>query len=214
YGIVTDATYWFFVECTVDQSQDSGDRPKFRISKLKDIINYDKDTWRVEAESVLGQIVWLMKKMHSELPGQGYYQNRDMNSATQKAIMQEWEGWMATFRSSNYKILVDLSRVSRNHARAAKKYLLDKALVGRKLDMLVTSRDQLRDNEAEMTSMLQSDCISVSPGVDEHESRGEELDNSQVFRLKRRGSNIHEDELGEETTVRSTPSRSSTWHWE
>ncbi|KAG9062229.1 hypothetical protein KI688_006561 [Linnemannia hyalina] len=53
YGIVTDATYWFFVECTVDQSQDSGDRPKFRISKLKDIINYDKDTWR----------------MHSEIPG-------------------------------------------------------------------------------------------------------------------------------------------------
>ncbi|KAG0364664.1 hypothetical protein BGX24_004512 [Mortierella sp. AD032] len=76
YGIVTDATYWFFVECTVDQSQDSGDRPKFRISKLKDIINYDKDTWRVEAESVLGQIVWLMRKMHSEIPGRELQLNK------------------------------------------------------------------------------------------------------------------------------------------
>jgi hypothetical protein len=69
YGIVTDAINWYFVECTIDQSQESGDRPKFRISKLKDIINYDKDTWRFEAESVLGQIVWLMRKMHSEIPG-------------------------------------------------------------------------------------------------------------------------------------------------
>ncbi|KAF9536735.1 hypothetical protein EC957_009860 [Mortierella hygrophila] len=69
YGIVTDTINWYFVECTIDQSQESGDRPKFRISKLKDIINYDKDTWRVEAESVLGQIVWLMRKMYSEIPG-------------------------------------------------------------------------------------------------------------------------------------------------
>ncbi|KAG9066107.1 hypothetical protein KI688_001326 [Linnemannia hyalina] len=67
YGIVTNAIYWFFVECTIDQSQESGDRPKFRVSKLKDIINYAKDTWGVEAESVLGQIVWLMRKMHSEI---------------------------------------------------------------------------------------------------------------------------------------------------
>ncbi|KAF9083815.1 hypothetical protein BGX23_011091 [Mortierella sp. AD031] len=69
YGIVTDAVYWFFVECTIDQSQESGDRPKFRISKLKDIINYDKSTWRAEAKAVLGQVVWLMRKMHSEIPG-------------------------------------------------------------------------------------------------------------------------------------------------
>ncbi|KAG0277111.1 hypothetical protein BGZ97_009958, partial [Linnemannia gamsii] len=25
YGIVTDASFWFFVECTIDPSQDSGD---------------------------------------------------------------------------------------------------------------------------------------------------------------------------------------------
>ncbi|KAK3809699.1 MAG: hypothetical protein JOS17DRAFT_764871 [Linnemannia elongata] len=69
YGIVTDATYWFFVECTIDPSQDSGDRPKFRISRLDDIVNYNKSTWRAEAKAVLSQIVWLMRKMHSEIPG-------------------------------------------------------------------------------------------------------------------------------------------------
>ncbi|KAI1290658.1 hypothetical protein EDD11_009120 [Mortierella claussenii] len=44
YGIVTDAVNWFLVECTVDPSQDSGDHPKFKISKLKTIINYNSDT--------------------------------------------------------------------------------------------------------------------------------------------------------------------------
>lgn len=57
------------MECTIDPSQDSGDRPKFRISRPDDIVNYNKSTWRAEAESVLGQIVWLMRKMHSEIPG-------------------------------------------------------------------------------------------------------------------------------------------------
>ncbi|KAG0282163.1 hypothetical protein BGZ97_009099, partial [Linnemannia gamsii] len=58
-----------YVECTIDPSQDSGDRPKFRISRLDDIVNYNKSTWREEAASVLDQIVWLMRKMHSEIPG-------------------------------------------------------------------------------------------------------------------------------------------------
>ncbi|KAG0251482.1 hypothetical protein DFQ27_008727, partial [Actinomortierella ambigua] len=69
YGIVTDASLWFFVECTIDPSQDSGDRPKFRVSRLVDIVNYNKSTWREQAASVLGRIVWLMRKMHSEIPG-------------------------------------------------------------------------------------------------------------------------------------------------
>ncbi|KAF9926467.1 hypothetical protein FBU30_003967 [Linnemannia zychae] len=68
YGIVTDAVNWFFVECTIDPLQDSGDRPKFKISKLKTIVNYNGDMWRAEAKAVLGQIVWLMRKMHSEIP--------------------------------------------------------------------------------------------------------------------------------------------------
>ncbi|KAF9899929.1 hypothetical protein EC991_008132 [Linnemannia zychae] len=70
YGIVTDATSWIFVECSIDPSRGSpsGDYPKFRISGLNDIINYQKSTWRVQAECVLGHIVWLIRKMLSEIP--------------------------------------------------------------------------------------------------------------------------------------------------
>ncbi|KAF9973334.1 hypothetical protein BGZ73_003446 [Actinomortierella ambigua] len=83
YGIVTDASFWFFVECTIDPSQDCGDCPKFRISKLDDIVSYNKSTWREEAASVLGQIVWLMRKMHSEIPG------RDLQLKKQKFTTNE-----------------------------------------------------------------------------------------------------------------------------
>jgi hypothetical protein len=69
YGIVTDASFWFFVECTIDPSQNSGGLPKFRISRLEDFVNYHKSTWRAEAKAVLGKVVWLMRKMHSEIPG-------------------------------------------------------------------------------------------------------------------------------------------------
>jgi hypothetical protein len=57
-------------------------------------------------------------------------------------------------------------------------------------------------------------CISASSRVDGHESRGQELNNSPVFHLKRRESNGYEDELEEDTAACSTPSRSSIRHWE
>ncbi|KAG0012082.1 hypothetical protein BGZ80_000214, partial [Entomortierella chlamydospora] len=70
YGIVSDAVNWYFLECKIDRSGESEDlmRPKFKISKLNDMVNYNKSTWKDDAASVLGQIVWLMRKMHSEIP--------------------------------------------------------------------------------------------------------------------------------------------------
>ncbi|KAG0010640.1 hypothetical protein BGZ80_001297 [Entomortierella chlamydospora] len=48
YGIVTDAVNWYFLECRIDQSGKSSSRdpmrPKFKISKLDDIVNYRKST--------------------------------------------------------------------------------------------------------------------------------------------------------------------------
>ncbi|KAF9197500.1 hypothetical protein BGZ49_002022 [Haplosporangium sp. Z 27] len=70
YGIVTDSIHWYFLECSIDQSDDmpasDNNRAMFRISKLDEIINYRKDRWREDAEAVLGQIIWLMRKMVSE----------------------------------------------------------------------------------------------------------------------------------------------------
>ncbi|KAG0015174.1 hypothetical protein BGZ80_010005 [Entomortierella chlamydospora] len=82
YGIVTNAVYWYFLECTIDPSSDvpasDPNRPRFRISQLDEIINYRKDRWREDAEAVLGQIVWLLRKMISEIP------NRELRHKRQK----------------------------------------------------------------------------------------------------------------------------------
>ncbi|KAF9084027.1 hypothetical protein BGX27_003933, partial [Mortierella sp. AM989] len=72
FGIVTDAVNWYFLECCIDQSENAASTdPKcaeFGISKLDKIINYRKDKWQEEATAVLGQIVWLMRKMVLEIP--------------------------------------------------------------------------------------------------------------------------------------------------
>ncbi|KAF9401720.1 hypothetical protein BGX21_000847 [Mortierella sp. AD011] len=87
YNIVTDAVNWYFLECYIDQPRESSSRdpirPKFRISKMDDIVNYRKSTWRGDATSVLGQIVWLMRKMHSEISKREfrYKQQKDNASA-------------------------------------------------------------------------------------------------------------------------------------
>ncbi|KAF9922683.1 hypothetical protein BGZ67_010305, partial [Mortierella alpina] len=88
YGIVTDASYWFFVECSIDLSKESssGDRPKFRISRLDDIVNYNKSTWRAEAESVLSQIIWLMRKMHSEIPGRELQHKKQKFTTSERSV--------------------------------------------------------------------------------------------------------------------------------
>ncbi|KAF9095020.1 hypothetical protein BGX27_001326, partial [Mortierella sp. AM989] len=67
FGIVSDAVNWYFLECKIDESEDSS-RSQFKISKLDDIVNYRKSTWKDDAASVLGQIVWLIRKMYSEIP--------------------------------------------------------------------------------------------------------------------------------------------------
>ncbi|KAG0196827.1 hypothetical protein BGX33_001222 [Mortierella sp. NVP41] len=66
YGIATDAATWYFVEGSIDPSQNLPS-PKFRVSRLDDIVNYNKLTWSEEAGQMFGFIVWLMRKMHSEV---------------------------------------------------------------------------------------------------------------------------------------------------
>ncbi|KAG0281069.1 hypothetical protein BGZ95_007092 [Linnemannia exigua] len=57
-------------------------------------------------------------------------------------------------RQHEHKVLVDLSRMSHDQEKAATEYLIKKELVGRKLDMLATKKEQLRDYEVNMTHML------------------------------------------------------------
>ncbi|KAF9196896.1 hypothetical protein BGZ49_002675 [Haplosporangium sp. Z 27] len=80
YGIVSDAVNWYFLECKIDQSGESS-RPQFKVSKLDDIVNYRKSTWKDDAASVLGQIVWLIRKMYSEIPKRELQCKRQKGSA-------------------------------------------------------------------------------------------------------------------------------------
>ncbi|KAF9992477.1 hypothetical protein BGZ80_004047 [Entomortierella chlamydospora] len=84
YGIVTDAVNWYFVECRIDRTENVAsadpDRAKFRISKVEETINYRRDTWRKEATVVLSHIVWLMRKMVSEIP------KRELRHKRQKSV--------------------------------------------------------------------------------------------------------------------------------
>ncbi|KAF9181124.1 hypothetical protein BGZ50_005727 [Haplosporangium sp. Z 11] len=70
--------------CSVDRSQDASSvdpmRPRFRISKLDDIVNYRKSTWRDDATAVLSQIVLLMRKVHPEVPSRELRHKRQKSS--------------------------------------------------------------------------------------------------------------------------------------
>ncbi|KAF9191507.1 hypothetical protein BGZ51_007221 [Haplosporangium sp. Z 767] len=69
YGIVTNASVWYFVECSIGYvSSADPDCAKFRIANLSSNVNYNVSTWRKDVAEVLGQIVWLIRKMVSEIP--------------------------------------------------------------------------------------------------------------------------------------------------
>ncbi|KAF9578884.1 hypothetical protein BGW38_005105, partial [Lunasporangiospora selenospora] len=86
----------------------------------------------------------------------GYFENRDMDADNQKAIVHEWKQWMTTFRGSKHKVLTDLAQIQHEVEMAVTQHLLRKVLVARKLDMMETSKAQLRDNETEMTHLLKN----------------------------------------------------------
>ncbi|KAK3815526.1 MAG: hypothetical protein J3R72DRAFT_53677 [Linnemannia gamsii] len=81
------------------------------------------------------------------------YESRGMDLARLKAVMQKREGWMDTFRGSEHKLFAEWIRISYNYAKTITEYLVRGGLVGWKLNMLMTSWEQLRDIEVEMTHM-------------------------------------------------------------
>ncbi|KAF9202158.1 hypothetical protein BGZ49_007647 [Haplosporangium sp. Z 27] len=66
-----DTLNWYFLECRIDQPESVAstdlNRAKFRTPTLDEIINYRKDKWQDDAAAVLDQIVWLTRKMVSEI---------------------------------------------------------------------------------------------------------------------------------------------------
>ncbi|KAF9915842.1 hypothetical protein BX616_005239, partial [Lobosporangium transversale] len=85
-----------------------------------------------------------------------YFEYRGMEFDNQIAIVSEWRNWMSTFCGCEHKALQDLGRKPHNEGNAALEHLATKVLKGRKLDMLTISREQLRQNEIEMSQSLKN----------------------------------------------------------
>ncbi|CAG8554789.1 2801_t:CDS:2, partial [Funneliformis caledonium] len=71
FGIITDASEWYFMECTLDKDG----KPSFAISKPV-IVVYDDENLQTKVEKVLGHIVWLLeeaqKPVEASQSGQTY----------------------------------------------------------------------------------------------------------------------------------------------
>ncbi|UZN99887.1 uncharacterized protein OCT59_001150 [Rhizophagus irregularis] len=57
FGIVTDASEWYFMECKVD----SEGKPSFKLSEPVTVV-YKDDNLQAKVEKVLGHIVWLLEE--------------------------------------------------------------------------------------------------------------------------------------------------------
>ncbi|KAI1315465.1 hypothetical protein EDD11_000746 [Mortierella claussenii] len=165
-SIPCDAVYLYLYERNIEEVNRR--RLQIRADKTRMTARTGKSKDRLWVELInssrKGAIYFL--ELENVLLAQpaGYFESRDMDASNQKVIVKEWKEWMATFRCSKFRVLVGLARKQHKPAEAATKYLLNKVLVARKLDMMETSKAQLRNNETEMTQFAE-ECRQVTLGT-------------------------------------------------
>jgi hypothetical protein len=79
YGVVTDASQWIFIECTMDEEE----QVSYRVSELPENLNF-KMEWRKDVEKVLGKLVWLWTRMQNEIPTRDSYARKLSSSPSNK----------------------------------------------------------------------------------------------------------------------------------
>ena len=57
FGIVTDASEWYFMECSLDNEG----KPSFKLSESVTVV-YKDENLQDKVEKVLGHIVWLLEE--------------------------------------------------------------------------------------------------------------------------------------------------------
>ena len=57
FGIVTDASEWYFMECSLDNEG----KPSFKLSESVTVV-YKDENLQTKVEKVLGHIVWLLEE--------------------------------------------------------------------------------------------------------------------------------------------------------
>lgn len=71
YGIVTDASTWLLIECTLHEDE----TVTYRMSKLGEVINYD-GAWQEDAKFIFERLVWLWSRMVEEIPARDSYSRK------------------------------------------------------------------------------------------------------------------------------------------
>ncbi|KAF8470096.1 hypothetical protein BDZ91DRAFT_719950 [Kalaharituber pfeilii] len=66
FGIVTDASEWYFMECTLEDEE----KPLFKLSKPV-LIGYDDEFMEIQVKKVLAHIVWLLDEAQKPIQVEG-----------------------------------------------------------------------------------------------------------------------------------------------
>ncbi|KAG9066514.1 hypothetical protein KI688_001742 [Linnemannia hyalina] len=71
YGIVTDASQWLLLECTLHEDE----TVTYRMQELERTINYS-GKWQEDAKFVFERLVWLWSRMRDEIPARERYSRK------------------------------------------------------------------------------------------------------------------------------------------
>ncbi|KAG0196577.1 hypothetical protein BGX28_009963 [Mortierella sp. GBA30] len=79
YGIVTDASLWLLIECTLHEDE----TVSYRMKEIERTINFAGD-WQDDAKFVFERLVWLWSRMRDEIPARDSYSRKLSTSPSNK----------------------------------------------------------------------------------------------------------------------------------
>ncbi|CAO3568918.1 unnamed protein product [Mortierella alpina] len=85
YGVVTDASQWLFVECTMDEDESVS----YKVAELPEQLNFKKE-WKEDAKAVFGKLVWLWTRMRDEIPSTRNSDARKLSSSPSNKKINLW----------------------------------------------------------------------------------------------------------------------------
>ncbi|GJJ75604.1 hypothetical protein EMPS_07962 [Entomortierella parvispora] len=82
YGIVTDASQWLLIECTMNGYE----TVSYRMTGLGRIIDYSSSVWKDDAKFIFQRLVWLWSKMKDEIPARGSHSRKSSSPPSIRTV--------------------------------------------------------------------------------------------------------------------------------
>lgn len=86
----------------------------------------------------------------------GYFLHHDIDTSNMQTLMEEWKGWMHTFRASAIQFLMGIANRKVDVVAAADEAFVEVLLKKRRKTLMEDNAEQLADNADAMTVMLRS----------------------------------------------------------